>query len=139
MNIQVISTAIFIAFGFVGWTIIGSYSRACGSWIGTIVMLSTAAAVALLSSKQLINVVAPNGKAWILLLVAGVINGVAVYLYSNKIADITVPTAAFVVTVSILMVVIAPFLNWLINGAVPNYHQTLGFGFAAIAIYFLSK
>jgi len=139
MNIWTISIALFIAFGFVGWPIVGSYSRVCGGWVGTVVLTSTAITVAMFSFRQLNSIPVPNTKAMILLLVAGIINGLAVYLYSSKITDTNVPAAVFVVMVSILMVVVAPLLNWLLNDAVPNFQQTLGFGFAIVAIYFLSK
>lgn len=131
--------AVFIAFGFVSWPIIGSYSRVCGGWVGTVVIISTAITVAMFSLRQLSNISVPNSKAMILLIIAGIINGLAVYIYSSKVADVTVPTAEFVVIVSIFMVVIAPLLNWLLNSAVPNFYQTLGFAFAIAAIYFLSK
>jgi drug/metabolite transporter (DMT)-like permease len=139
MRSDVILMAIVIAFGFVGWPIIGSYSRAHGSWIGMLAISSTALAFAGLSFRQLINVVPPNTKAIVLLLVAGIINGGAVYLYTAKIADTTVPTAAFVVIVSIFMVIVAPLLNWMLNSAVPSFQQGLGFLLAMAAIYFLKQ
>jgi drug/metabolite transporter (DMT)-like permease len=43
------------------------------------------------------------------------------------------------VMVSVLMVLAAMILNWLINGVIPNYYQALGGAFAIAAIYFLSK
>ncbi len=139
MRLEVILMAIVIAFGFVGWPIVGSYSRAHGSWIGMLAISSTALAFAGLSFRQLISVTPPNTKAIIMLLVAGVINGGAVYLYTDKIADTTVPTAAFVATVYILVSIVAPLLNWLFKGAVPNFQQGIGFLFAVAAIYFLKQ
>ena len=139
MNIQTVLLAVLIALGFTSWPIAGNYLKACSGWVGTIVMMATAVVVALLSIKQFSTVPALNVKAILLLIIVGIINGVSVYLYSVKVADATIPTAAFMVTVSILMAVSAPFLNWIINSAVPNPQQVVGFGLAAAAIYFLGK
>jgi len=137
MNVSTILMAVFIATAYAAWPVVGSYSRASGGWIGTVVVIATGITVAICSAKQLISF--PNTKAILLLLIAGAINGVAVYLYSCKVADVTVPTAAFVVTVAVFMSVIAPLLSWLLNGAIPTFYQTLGYGLAMSAIYFLNK
>ena len=140
MNIWNIFLAIFIACGFVGWPIVGNYSRACGAWVGTMVIVSTAVAVAFMSFRQLGSVPVPDAKALILLCIAGAINGIAFCLYSDKMATMNASTATvFVATVSILMVVIAPILNWLLNNKTPDLNQTIGFCLAVVAIYFLSK
>lgn len=138
MNMSTIVVAIFIAFGFTGWPIIGNYSKVNAGWMGSVVMISTALALGAMSYKDLC-IETPGSKAIVLLSVAGLVNGLAVYFYSVKVADANVPTAAFIVTVSTLMVVAASVLNWAINGAVPNHSQFLGFGLAIAAIYFLGK
>lgn len=139
MDIMAGLTAVFIAIGFAGWPIISSYSRASGGWVGMVVSVSTALAVVIFSAKNLSSIPAPNLRALVLLLIAGVFNGLALCLYSFKVADTNVPTAAFVVMISIMMAMVAPVLNWMLNSAVPNQSQMLGFGFAVVAIYFLSK
>ena len=139
MNIQSISMAVFIAFGFVCWPIVGSYSRVCGSWVSATVIISTAVTVAIFFFRQLAALPVPSVKAIAILFIAGAINGLAFCFYSNKITDTSIETGAFVVTISILMVVIAPLLDWALNGATPNMSQKLGFVLAIVAIYFMSK
>jgi drug/metabolite transporter (DMT)-like permease len=139
MNIGTVLAAVCIAFGFASWPIIGSYSRASGAWVGTMACIASLIAVGLLSLKQLAGVAAPSSRAILLLFIGGALNGIAVYYYAAKVADTAVPTAVFVVTVATLMAVAAPTLDWVIKGVVPNFRQLLGFCFAIVAIYFLSR
>ena len=139
MNTNTFITAIFIAIGFTGWPIIGKYSNMNSGLISIFVGVSTAVTVAIISARQLGGIGSMNIKPLAFLVVAGIINGIAFQLYSNKIADASVSTAAFMITVSILMSVVAPALSWLLNGTIPNNNQLIGFGFAIITVYFLSK
>jgi drug/metabolite transporter (DMT)-like permease len=139
MNIRGVFAALLIALGFSSWPIIGSNSGICGGWVGTIVMTSTTLTVVLLSMRQMGSVSVPGIKPVILLFVAGIINGLALQVYAMMATDKSISTPFFVATVSIMMVVIAPFLNWLIKGEIPNFNQATGLVFAGIAIYFLNK
>lgn len=139
MNTNTFITAIFIAIGFAGWPIIGKYSGMNSGFIAIFVGVSTAVTVAIISARQLSGIGSISCTPLLFLIVVGVINGIAFQLYSNKVADTTVPTAVFMVTVSILMSVATPILHWLLNGAVPNSNQIIGFGFSIITVYFLSK
>jgi drug/metabolite transporter (DMT)-like permease len=139
MSIQYFLSLVFIAFGFVGWPIIGSYSGASGGWVSVILCASTMITVTLFSIKELSGIPIPATKALVLLFIAGAFNGLAVCFYSIKITDASISTAVLVVTVSILMVMAAPILDWLIKGAIPSLYQALGYTFAICAIYFLNK
>ncbi|MCK4553695.1 hypothetical protein KAU19_01910 [Candidatus Parcubacteria bacterium] len=139
MNISTIITALFIAFGFVSWVIVGSYSKLSAGWVGTIVMFSTTIAVALLFGKQLVSGPLPGIRPIIYLIIAGVINGIGVYLYSSKATDPSISTGVFIVTVCVSMAVFAPLIDWILNGRILSLQQGTGVFFAVIAIYFLTK
>jgi len=139
MNAGTIITAAFIALGFVSWVIVGSYSKASAGWVGTIVMGFTAIVVALLSGKQLMSGQLPGMKAITYLVIAGVINGIAVYLYSLKATSPLIPTGVFVVIVSVLMAVFAPCVDWILNSKILSLQQGVGVCFAVLSIYLLAK
>ncbi len=139
MNSAYLGWAVFIAAAFVGWPIIGHYSKANGGWvsvslfgIGTVVVI-----ILSLISKQIHIDSVPGTKAISWLFVAAVLNGVAAYVYAIKASDQAVATGTFVVLVSVLMAVWAPIFDWALNGNAPTLYRGIGFGFAVIAIYFL--
>ncbi len=87
--------------------------------------------------KEFQNLIVFTPKAILLILIAGALNGAAVYAYSLKAADKTIPTAAFIATVCVFMAVIAPLQHWIINGVAPTWRQAIGYGLAALTVYFL--
>ncbi len=139
MSISTILLSVFIAFAFVGWGIIGKYSQANGGWVGTIAMGVSAVAVLIcsVSTKQLQGGV--TARAVVLLLIAGALNGFAMWLFANKVTHPATSAAAFIVLVSVLMAAAAPILDWFINNTTPDTNQTVGYALAITAIYFLSK
>lgn len=138
MNIQNSLLAFLIAAGFVGWGMLGKYSQANSGWVGTIAMAVTAVIVAALSIKNL-RVGTPNIKIIAILIVAGLINGVAAWFYSTKVTDPLISTATFMTSVFIFMVILAPAFDWLLNGATPTINQIIGYSLAIAAIIFLNK
>jgi len=69
----------------------------------------------------------------------GMVNGLAGYIYAVKVADQNIPTAMFVITVSVLMVMMVPFVDWLLNGSVISPKQWIGILIAIIAIILIKK
>ena len=139
MDLKTLAVAIFSALGFVAWPIIGNYSGASGGWVATIMIWGTAIVITLLSRNELRNGSLPNARAMLILLFAGVINGAAVYCYALKAADKKVDTAAFVIAVSILMIMWAPVLDWALKGTIPTPRKIGGFVLAAFVVYVLSE
>lgn len=137
MSTSTLISAFFIACVFVGWPIIGKYSNLTGEYVGTLACLGTLGAVAAMSAKQLFETASLTIKAVTIMMLAGIVNGVGVYYYARNSADKLIPTADFVATVCIFMVVLAPLEHWYFNGVVPSWRQFTGYGFAAIAVYFL--
>jgi len=138
MNVQNSILAFLIAIGFVGWGMLGKYSQANSGWVGTIAMTATAVIVAVLSTKNL-QVGTPNIKIIAVLIIAGLINGIAAWLYSSKVTDPLISTAAFMASVFIFMVILAPAFDWLLNGVTPTINQIIGYSLAIVAIIFLNK
>lgn len=138
MNILDIGTALLIAIGFTSWGIAGRYSQANGGWVGFIAMGITTLVIGILSFKQL-RIEALTGKMFMIIAIAGALNGAAVCAYSFKVTNVAIPAATFMVTVSIFMAVVTPCLDWTINGTAPNLRQVIGYVLAVGAIYFLSK
>ncbi|MFC1645135.1 hypothetical protein ACFL08_03855 [Patescibacteria group bacterium] len=139
MNIKNILNAIFIAFGFVLWPIAGISTGVSGGLLSTLVMIPTAITVAALTFRRPTDISNLSINVVLILIGLGILNGVAAYIYADKLATKAVPIAIFIVTVSVLMVVMTPILDWLINRTIPNFDRIMGFTFAAAAIYFLSK
>jgi len=139
MNFSTVAKAVFISMGFTGWPIIGRYSGATGGWVGIIVLGATVITVGIFSAKEMASIPAPGLKAITLLVVAGIVNGIAFYLYSMTTTDSSVPTGVFVVTVSLLMVTVAPVLDYIFNEGTFSRNQVAGLGFAFIAILMLSR
>jgi drug/metabolite transporter (DMT)-like permease len=138
MQLSHIITAALIALGFVSWAIIGKYSQASGAWVGTVVMLETGLVVALMSKNQL-TAPLPTVKALVILSVGAIANGLAVVYYAAKITDTAIPTGVFVVFVVVFMAMLAPLLDWLLNGQMPTLHQAAGFFFVIIGIYLMGR
>jgi hypothetical protein len=136
MNFVTILWAAFIAGSYASWPILGKWSGAPGAWVGTIVVAATIIPVASLSAKSMAQV--PIGaKAFFILLVAGIINGIAVYVYGMKSSSKDVPTNSFIMAVSILFFLWVPVIDWLVNRKVLVTRQMIGVMLAIGAIYFL--
>lgn len=137
MRVYLLLRALFISVGFAGWPIVGNFSKASGAWVGTIVLGTTGVVIALLSSRGLISNPLPSYKSIVYLVVAGVINGLACYVYSLTTVDKNIQIGLFVSLVSILMVVIAPLMSWLLNGEIISSKQIVGLFLACVSIYLL--
>ncbi len=139
MTIPVLLTAAAIAFAFAAWPLLGKEARVSGAWMSVLVMAGSALTVTLLSLTRLTGGV-PSTRALAFLAGAAVANGVAVYLYASKAADPLVPTASFLVVVSVVQVAAIPLLAWVLPaGQAPTLRQGAGFVFAAIAVYLLAR
>ncbi len=139
MTPQVLMTAALIAFAFAAWPLLGKEARVSGAWMSVLVMVGSALTVTLASASRLTGGL-PTGRALGFLGAAAVANGLAVYLYASKAADPTVPTAAFLVVVSVVQVAAIPLLAWVLpGGQAPTLRQAAGFVCAAVAVYLLAK
>ena len=130
--------ALGIASAFVLWPILGKFSQASGAWINALVIIGTAFSGIGLSYPVMKGQPIPSVHALGWLIVAGVINGAAVYFYATKAVEVGVPTGVFIMTVIILMVVMTPVFNYLLNGEILSVRQWAGLGAALLAIFLLA-
>mgnify|MGYP000918095625 FL=1 len=139
MTTSTILWAAFIALAYALWPILGKWSNASGQWVNTLVVGASFLPVAALSANQMIKAPLTSPKAFVLLVLAGIMNGFAVYVYGMKATDEKVPTGAFVMTVSIMFFVVAPIIDWIMNGTTLSAKQMFGVGMAGVAIYMLKS
>lgn len=137
MDMSSVLWALGIAAVYAVWPIIGKYSGASGAWISSLVVIGTLLSTGGLSYVGLTEGRFPTIKAIILLIIIGIVNGAAVYFYSMKTSDPNISTGAFIVLVTIFMVVMAPFLDLAFNGSAISLRQWGGIVVAAVAVYLL--
>jgi len=138
MNAVLIGEAAVIGFCFVAWTIIGS-RFASGSFAATIVAVMTALMVSIFSLGSVRAGEYSDWRIWGALVLLGLLNGFGLVRYADKLSQPGIPTAAFVVTVSVAMVAIAPLLESIVGGKQISAGHLVGYAFAACAIFFLAK
>jgi len=139
MNFSLVALGILIACCFAGWPIVASKAQASGAWIGVLVGCGSIVPSLLIGFGRRELADGMTGRDTLLLIGAGIFNGLGFYLYSKKVADTTIPTAQFVTTISVCMVLVAPLIGWAVKGDVPTLRQGLGYGVGAVAIWLLSK
>ena len=139
MSFAHILWALGIASAFVIWPVLGKYSQASGAWVNTLVLVGTAIGGISLAFPNLRGHPTPTSTAVAWLLIAGLLNGAAVYFYAVKAVDPQVPTGAFIMTVIMSMVILTPVFNYLLNGDVLSVRQWFGLCAALLAIYLLAS
>jgi len=140
MNIGTLIVACFIGTTFVLWPIMSKYLNMAGAWANIVVIFGTGLTALILSRYYIVtnHIPAPPIKAILILLCSAVMNGIAVYLYAQKTANPEIPTAIFVVVVSVFMVIAAAVLDFALNDTIPSLRQLAGFGCAIGAIVLLT-
>ena len=124
-----------IAAAFVFWPTVAKYAQATNAWTTAVVLISTALGGVALSYPTTRIQDLPSAKSFAFLLLAGLLNGMAVYFYTTKAIDPTTPTTVFVMTVTTAILVVAPVFGYVLNGEVLSAKQWLGLGFALLAIF----
>ena len=139
MNARTLTWAFVIGALYVTWPIVGKRTGASTAWITNMVVLGTLFMTAALSNKQLTH---GPGCAWKVigvLIFAGCLNGFAVYFYSKNVNDPAVPSGVFLITVYIFMVILAPILDWILNGTTLTLRQCCGVGVVLGGIWLMKK
>lgn len=129
---------VFIAVSFVAWPIAGRYMGLPGSWNMNLVMMGSLLTLIPLSLRSMVTGPSPAWIGVVVMVVVGAINGLALHVYAGKTAagtDINVTT--FICTVTVLMVVITPFNDWLLNGQTFSLRQIAGIILAPVVIYLI--
>ena len=135
---QEVLEAALTAMGMASWPILGKYSQASAPWIGAIIMTVTglmAIAVALLQGG-LQGASFPAPGRLLILISAGVVNGLATYRYASR-ARMEGQTGKYLVLIAILIVIEAPFFDLLLNRTTLTARQWTGVGCGVACVYLL--
>ncbi len=137
MGITTVGWAVLIGSCF-AWPIIARFSGVGGAWTGTIVFAVTFGTLAIWSlvSGQFGHQ-AISRNAILILVFAGLLNGIGCYLYSEKVTDPSIPAGVFVALVSISSVLAASLLSIPILGVGLTLKQWAGVAAGVVAIALL--
>mgnify|MGYP001601337245 CR=1 FL=1 len=128
--------AVLIGAIFVSWPVLGKYFNS-PVWTLAIVFLGTGIGVCFLHVNELRNIDPPELWKIAIILVITALNVWGVHAYGMNSGDKSIPTGAFLATVSISMTLIAPVYDFFATGSIPTLKQIIGYGFGAAAIYFI--
>lgn len=104
-----IAWACLIAAMFSQWPIVSKATGTHGLWVAVLVIIGTAIGGMVPIVPKLHTLPTPTLKAALIVVAAGVVNGVAMYFYPVRVNDPMIPTGPFV-TASIAAMVIASIL-----------------------------
>lgn len=138
MKLENLFWAIALALTFSSWPIIGKRIGISGPWMTTIVYVSGLLCVVAYTGKTLVSNACPLRVAAVMAFI-GMLNGLAVMVYSAKCTDTTINTSVFLMTVSIVSLVSAPILNYLINKETVSPRQIIGVVVGIVAIILITK
>ncbi len=126
------------AMGMAGWPILGKYSQASAPWIGAVVMTVTGMVAVLVALLQggLQGTSAPAPGKLLLLISAGLVNGLATYRYASR-ARMEGQTGKYLVLIAILIVIEAPFFDLILNRSALTARQWTGVGCGVACVYLL--
>ncbi|HVV47346.1 MAG TPA: EamA family transporter [Bryobacteraceae bacterium] len=127
-----------IAMGMASWPILGKYSQASPGWISAIVLGVTgivAITIAWLQGGQQAAALPAPGKL-LILIAAGVVNGLATYRYALR-ARMEGQTGKYLVLVAVLIVIEAPFFDMFLNRSSLTVRQWTGVGCGVACVYLL--
>ncbi len=135
---QEILEAALIAMGMVMWPVLGKYSQAPAPWIGAVVLSVTGIVAVLIALLQggLDGGSFPAAGRLLMLIAAGIVNGLATYRYATR-ARMEGQTGKYLVMVAILIVIEAPFLDLILNKSTLTARQWTGVGCGVVSVYLL--
>jgi hypothetical protein len=135
---QEVFEAALVAMGMAGWPILGKYSQASAGWISAIVLGVTGiiAIVIALAQGGVQGASLPSPSRLLILIAAGLVNGVATYCYAAR-ARAEGQTGKYLVLISILIVIEAPFFDMLLNKGTLTTRQWTGVGCGLACVYLL--
>lgn len=131
-------SAALIAFGMVCWPMLSKVSGTPAAWVTTLVLIGTLIGNLAVGWNDMAK--SPLFSPWSfgIMMVAGLVNGVAVYYYGAKSADPTIPSWIFVASINIMMVVFAAVLGSVVGWSLPTLRQLSGIILAGIGIYLIA-
>ena len=76
--------------------------------------------------RELVSTPIPGMKAFVLLALAGGLNGFAIYVHTSRVSDPSIPTSVFLTMIFAFMVLLSPILSWLINSEPISLTRAMG-------------
>lgn len=139
MNASLFLWAAGIALAFVAWPILGSKSGVPGAWMGILILIGSVIGNTIVGTKDIIESPLFTWKAFVIVVMAGIVNGIAVYYYGAKSADPNIPTGIFVTTMVVCMVVFAPFVDYFVKGTTISLKEIAGIAVICLGIYIVKS
>lgn len=115
-NLSLIPWVAGISLAFVIWPLLAKVSGVSGAWVGILVLAGSFIGNLVVGAKDISTSPMFTMKAFMIMMVAGIINGVAVYYYGMKAADPSITTWILLTSVTILMAVFSPLVNVIMGG-----------------------
>lgn len=128
-----------IAVAFVAWPIVSGKSGVPGAWVAALVIIGSLIGTLLIGARDIIASPPLTWKSAAFLIVAGIINGIALYYYGMKAADPMIPVGVFVTTMVICMAISGPIISWLVNSESVSLQQIGGILFCVAGLYLLNR
>ncbi len=141
MAIRDLLSAILTAFGFIAWAVWGKKYQIHPVILGVMSSFFMALTVIVLSFSQLIKTeekASPFFKLFLVMVFLYILNGVAFYSYSQKVATL-LKTGDYIAAVSVFMLIEARFLDWYLNQNSMSVLNIGGLFIAIIGIIFLMR
>ena len=131
-------SAALIAFGMVIWPLLAKISGTPAAWVTILVLIGTLIGNQAIGWNDMVK--SPLFHSWHfgIMMVVGIVNGIAVYYYGAKSVDPTIPSWIFVASINIMMVVFATLLGSVIAWSFPSFRQVAGIILAGIGIYLIA-
>lgn len=131
-------SAALIAFGMVSWPLLAKVSNTPAAWVTTLVLIGTLIGNLAVGWNDMVKSPLFNSWSFGIMMVAGLVNGIAVYYYGAKSADPAIPTWVFVASINIMMVVFAAVLGSIAGWSLPTPRQFSGIILAGVGIYLIA-
>jgi hypothetical protein len=129
--------AFLLATMFAQWPILSKASGLHGHWVAVIVLIGSCIGGIGPIAHQLQHLPTPTPKQAAIVLLAGLINGAAMYFYPVKVADPTIPTAAFITTAIAAMVIMTIVFTALADWQLPEMKTLVGAAIICVGLYVL--
>ena len=139
LTLPTVLALVFIAIAYTTWGMLGKYFGVNAGWMCTIIFIGTLIGGMTPSLPTIMNTPMPSAGAVTVMLAAGIVNGIAVYVASMKMVDPSIPSAVFFVMLLVVMVVITPFFGLVLHKQNLTTQQWLGIPIAGLAIFLLSR
>lgn len=130
--------ALFASLAFGGWPLLAKFARAPAAWSSFAVMAISTCVIMLAQRSELVQTV-PNGYVFLVLTVAGLINGAGMIAYGSCLNGSSGPVSALLPVVYITMLAVAVMGGVVFSGEPLTWTKIAGTIAGIIAVYLFSR